>query len=249
MIKSLLIAFAMYSKVPMPFVKWEKENMKYVLALFPLVGVLEGVFFLMFWKAAMIFKMAPLLRGAGLFIIPLLYTGGIHMDGFMDVLDAKASHQDRRFKLAVLKDSHVGSGAVIGAIMFSIVYTAALVQFDNVKQVLLMDVAFVMIRAYSALSLACFKNARGEGLAMTFSDAAEICVTRTILVLFVLICVLGMIYISHSMGIVVAAAGFVVFLYYRLSSHDEFGGVTGDLAGYFLELCELIIAIIVALAV
>ena len=42
MIKSLLIAFAMYSKVPMPFVKWEKENMKYVLALFPLVGVLEG---------------------------------------------------------------------------------------------------------------------------------------------------------------------------------------------------------------
>lgn len=91
MIKSLLIAFAMYSKVPMPFVKWEKENMKYVLALFPLVGVLEGIFFLMFWKAAMIFKMAPLLRGAGLFIIPLLYTGGIHMDGFMDVLDAKAS--------------------------------------------------------------------------------------------------------------------------------------------------------------
>ena len=36
---------------------------------------------------------------------------------------------------------------------------------------------------------------------------------------------------------VAGAAG--VFLYYRVMSWRKFGGITGDLAGYFLQLCEL----------
>ena len=36
----------------------------------------------------------------------------------------------------------------------------------------------------------------------------------------------------------VAAAG-LSFLYYRLMSYREFGGATGDLAGYFVQVCEL----------
>ena len=29
------------------------------------------------------------------------------------------------------------------------------------------------------------------------------------------------------------------FVYYRIESYRRFGGITGDLAGYFLQLCEL----------
>ena len=49
-------------------------------------------------------------------------------------------------------------------------------------------------------------------------------------------------------GAAVAAAA-LVFLYYRLMSLHQFGGITGDLAGYFLQLCELAIPLAAVLAV
>ena len=33
-----------------------------------------------------------------------------------------------------------------------------------------------------------------------------------------------------------------MFGYYKWMSQQKFGGITGDLAGYFLQLCELWIA-------
>ena len=40
--KSLLIAFAMYSKVPMPRVDWEKRALSWAMCFFPLVGAVIG---------------------------------------------------------------------------------------------------------------------------------------------------------------------------------------------------------------
>ena len=37
-IKSICVAFSMYSKIPMPRVEWNEKNMKYAMCFFPLVG-------------------------------------------------------------------------------------------------------------------------------------------------------------------------------------------------------------------
>ncbi|MGM9936265.1 MAG: adenosylcobinamide-GDP ribazoletransferase, partial [Candidatus Ornithomonoglobus sp.] len=42
MINSLIIAFSMYSRIPMPRVEWREESMKYVMCFFPLIGVIIG---------------------------------------------------------------------------------------------------------------------------------------------------------------------------------------------------------------
>lgn len=55
-----------------------------------------------------------LLRGAVGALLPILVTGGIHMDGFMDTSDALASWQSPEKRLEILKDSHVGAFAVLG---------------------------------------------------------------------------------------------------------------------------------------
>jgi len=52
-----------------------------------------------------------------------------------------------------------------------------------------------------------------------------------------------------SGGVLGAAALFgavLAFLYYRRMVFREFGGVTGDLAGYFLQLCELFMVLAAA---
>ena len=45
------------------------------------------------------------------------------------------------------------------------------------------------------------------------------------------------------------AAAFAVFGYYRWRSYREFGGITGDTAGYFLTLCEGAMAVAAAVSV
>ena len=36
------VAFAMYSKIPMPMADWNKENMKYTFCFFPFIGLVIG---------------------------------------------------------------------------------------------------------------------------------------------------------------------------------------------------------------
>lgn len=46
----------------------------------------------------------------------LLVNGGIHMDGFMDTIDALSSHKSRDDKIRILDDPHTGAFAIIYAI-------------------------------------------------------------------------------------------------------------------------------------
>ena len=41
-INSFFIALSMYSRIPVPRVDWEKENMRYAMCFFPMIGVVIG---------------------------------------------------------------------------------------------------------------------------------------------------------------------------------------------------------------
>ena len=60
----------------------------------------------------------------GLAII-LLVTGGIHMDGYMDTMDALHSYGSREKKLEILKDSHIGAFAVIMTVLYVLIAAGA----------------------------------------------------------------------------------------------------------------------------
>lgn len=81
-----------------------------------------------------------------------------------------------------------------------------------------------------------------------FSDGAEKQITRVVLVLYMLLAGGGMVALSPRLGGAAVLMGVLVFAYYRYKSYKEFGGITGDLAGWFLELCELFMGLSVVLA-
>ncbi|MBQ3575004.1 MAG: adenosylcobinamide-GDP ribazoletransferase, partial [Clostridia bacterium] len=43
MIRSFIIAFSTYSKIPMPHVDWSEENKRYSMCFFPLIGAAVGL--------------------------------------------------------------------------------------------------------------------------------------------------------------------------------------------------------------
>ena len=172
LIRSFLIAFSTYSRIPVPQVEWNEENRRYAMCFFPLVGLVTGLILWGWLALCDALKGGALLRGAVAALLPLLITGGIHMDGYMDTIDALASWQPKEKRLEILKDSHTGAFAVMGCAGYLLLSTAL---FSEAKAAdgLKLACVFVVSRALSALALTVFRSARPEGMLDEFSAAAQ----------------------------------------------------------------------------
>ena len=125
-IRELLAAFSLYSRIPMPPVRFEKGEGRRAILFLPLVGaviggVVYGALMLNRLLGLPIFVLMILLT-----VIPLVLTGGFHLDGFLDVEDALSSCQDKEKKLQILKDPHIGAFAVIRFSLFGLLWLGAL---------------------------------------------------------------------------------------------------------------------------
>jgi adenosylcobinamide-GDP ribazoletransferase len=243
---SLLVAFSMYSAFPVPNVPWSERRMRYAMCFFPLIGAAEGVILLLFLR---VFAGAgQLFLSLGGTALPLLLTGGIHMDGYLDVTDARRSFGSREEKLRIMKDPHLGAFAVIGAAVYLLLYTAGfselaaperLLAEGGFRGVYALAGLFAAERALSGLSLMIFPMAKKDGLAVTFSAGADRGRVRVVLILWVILSAVWMVRMGGTAGILCLLAAFVSFLRYRQIAVRDFGGTTGDLAGWFLERTEL----------
>ncbi|MBE5979779.1 MAG: adenosylcobinamide-GDP ribazoletransferase [Paenibacillaceae bacterium] len=243
---SMMIAFSMYSRIPVPQVQWTKERMKYAMCFFPLIGAVIG---LMEYGAILLFRTMgfPFLAQILPVVIPVAVTGGIHMDGLLDVIDAKSSHGETEKKLEILKDPHTGAFAIIGCGIYFLLYLAFFMEMRPVM-IPAFCITFVITRALSGLSVVTFPMAKKSGLAAAFSDGAHKRVVGTVMVLYLIISLLAVWLLTGAPAVSgVFAISFVVFLYYYHMSKREFGGITGDLAGYFLQVLEL--ALVMGLAI
>ena len=237
-LRALVIAFSMYSQIPMPQFTWQDKEMKYAFCFFPWVGAAIGGITMFWWWFCGKFSVGNVAFAMIGTAIPLAVTGGFHVDGFMDTMDALGSWGDKEKKLEILKDSHNGAFAVIGICCY---FTGSLGVWSEIRTEMLPVVAagYVISRALSGLAVMTFPAARGSGLVKTFQDGAQKKAVRFTMIVY-LILVAGYLYICSPVGMVVLLiiAG-VVFGYYYRMSRKQFGGVTGDLAGYFLQICEL----------
>ena len=239
---SLAIAFSMYTKLPMPRVEWSKENMRYVMCFFPLIGAVIGaMIFLWNWIAGYL-SISHVFYTAVIVLIPLILTGGIHMDGFMDTTDALRSYQPMEKKLEILKDPNAGAFAVIACVGYYLLSYAT--WYDvTLTELPVLAVGFILSRAFSGLAIVTFPLAKNSGLAATFSNEANKKLTRGVMLVFLLVCTVGMLLINWRLGGICLIVALLTYLYYYRMSVKEFGGITGDLAGYFLQLCELVMVV------
>ena len=82
--ETVLVAFAMFSALPVPQPVWNERNMRFALCAFPLVGVFCGGGWWAWSELCAFWNLPDILRGAGLCLIPVFLTGGIHLDGYAD---------------------------------------------------------------------------------------------------------------------------------------------------------------------
>ena len=232
-LQTMAVAFAMFSALPVPQFTWNSKNMRYALCAFPLIGGVIGAL----WSLCGALPLPDMIRAGGFCLIPVLVTGGIHLDGYADTSDALSSYGNREKKLEILKDPHCGAFAVIRLCSYFLAYFALCTAVQFTPRIgLCWTLALVLERALSGLAIASFPLARNTGLAHTFASAADRKAVRSVLLVLAGLLCAALVLLG---GGALVLAALLVFWRYRVVSDQQFGGITGDLAGWFLQKAEL----------
>ena len=248
-IRGMIIAFSIYSKIPVPIFNWKDEDMKYHLIFFPWIGAVIGGL-LCGWSFLSeyfsIGRIAYVLIG---FAIPIIVTGGFHVDGYMDTCDALKSYKPKEEKLKILSDPHIGAFAVISFATVSAIYIAAFSEIGK-KGIPVFAFSFVISRCLSGLSVLTFRNAKDTGMLHTFSktgEKAKKAVITALIIQFFLCCIF-MVKLDLILGVALSVTSCLCLILYRQKMIRQLGGITGDTAGYFVVMTETCMAVVAAIA-
>lgn len=247
MFDSLKIAFATYSRIPTPLADWNEHSMKYAMCFFPLVGVVLALLSGLTWLVLTRLGLHAFFIASCLTALPIVLTGGIHLDGYFDTQDALHSYAPQERKLEILKDPHIGAFAAIYGLLYILsvlaCWTETATRPTAAQALPCICWGFVLSRILSGLSVVIFPKARKDGMVRAMADAADRHVVRILTAEFIAAGVL--LFMSTLLGstpllyplVTLLMAG-LSFWWYRRQILPIFGGTTGDLCGYFLCNCE-----------
>ncbi len=238
--ESFLIALSMYSTIPVKCPNWNPKNLRYALVFFPSVGLIYSLGIWLAWLACTALSLSGVIYAVLCILALVFITGGIHIDGFCDTADALYSRREREEKLRILKDPNCGPFAIFSVITVFIVHFGGFYEIyscGKIENIGLLAGGFVISRCLSALSLTKFPIAPTSSLAKIFGENA----CRSVSV--ILMCEIAatafvLIYFFGVKAVILTAVSAAAFTYYYFMQKKQFGGVTGDLAGFFLVICE-----------
>jgi adenosylcobinamide-GDP ribazoletransferase len=167
-------------------------------------------------------------------VLYILLTGGLHLDGLGDTFDGLFSNRSRERMLEIMRDSRVGTNAVLAIGCVLLLNTVLLSGSPIIKVLLLMPVAG---RVGSVVGAGVSTYARrGEGLGKSFID---VCGWKEI-VMGVLVG--GIIFFAAAgvKGLVLTGIAAISALVLVKFFSRKIGGATGDILGAVCELNQTV---------
>ena len=136
----------------------------------------------------------------------------------------------------VLGEFAVSAGWFVAEV---VLYMAFVYEIHSLDALLPLCPVYILSRSMSALCAVNMPNARKSGMLSAYTkDAKKIIVNITMTVVSIASAVL-MIIISPVSGGVAVGMGMLWAVLYCILAKKEFGGVTGDTSGFFLQVFEL----------
>ena len=239
--RSVALAFSLFSRLPAPKVRWEPESMRYALAALPLVGLVIGAALGGWaWVCGALAFGKPLFA-AGMTLLPLLVSGGIHMDGFCDTVDALSSHASPERKREILKDPHTGAFAVVGAGAYLLAAFALYTELPQTPRAILLACLIPACSRAAGALISFFSASDGAGLLHALRGAAETRAAVAALFVWSALLTAGLAAVSPLVGVGTALLAIVCALLTLRMAKKQFGGMSGDIAGFCIQVCELVL--------
>ena len=237
------LAIALLTRIPMPHRDDVTPNgMARAQRAFPLVGAIIGLAIGLFARCLLAIGIPELAAAALALGAGAALTGALHEDGLADVGDGFGGGRDRETKLAIMRDSRLGTyGALVLLVSFAAKFSA-LASLPITEIIPALIVAHTLARAALPVLAANMPFARDDGLAKSAGrpDSASTIIAVAIGVVIALLC-LPFWEAVLALLVTAAAATAMAVLAWR-----QIGGVTGDVFGAAEQVAET--AILLALA-
>ncbi|MGI6142329.1 MAG: adenosylcobinamide-GDP ribazoletransferase [bacterium] len=209
---------------------------------FPVVGLLIGSCLgLVYFFTA--FHFSPLVAAASVVIGELVLTSGLHLDGFIDTVDALASCKDRDTTLKIFKDPHTGAKGVLAVFALLLAKFVLLPEFTLPGIYRVLIVMPVVGRWTQVWAMALFPYARNNGLGTSFTAISNWW-HLGLATLFTLLAA-GLLLGPAGLGAMLAVGILAYACCHGLTK--RLGGLVGDIYGALCETSELFFLLLMAL--
>jgi len=210
---------------------------------FPVIGAGVGAFGALVYWLAHAFDLDPFICGVFAVASTLLLTGGLHEDGLADTADGFGASASRERKLAIMRDSQIGTYGAAALVLSLMLRIGALASLANPALV-----AAALIAAHSGARAAMLvfmrtvRSARDDGLSAeagipTQSGSfAAVAIGAVVLLL------------CFGLGATLAASLLLAGTGAALAwlSVKQIGGQTGDVLGAYEQTAEIAILLVAA---
>jgi adenosylcobinamide-GDP ribazoletransferase len=240
----LIVALAFYTRLPF---QHDRANSGEELATAswaaPIAGLVVGAIGALAYGLAHAVGLGPL-PAAGLVIVAtLVVTGALHEDGLADTADAFGAGATPQTRLAIMRDSRIGTFGACALILSLGLRWAALASLAGpARAAAALIAAHAAARAMPPLLMWVTPPARPDGLSATAGlPPAESVAAAALLGLAALLLGLG-----FGRGLLAAALLAACLLAIRGLALNKIGGQTGDVLGALEQVCEIVVLLVAA---
>lgn len=223
-------------------------NMSRTLKYYPVVGLIIGAALILLIFILQMFAQYHTFYIAGLAVTFWVFiTGGLHLDGVADMADAWVGGLgDKEKTLTIMKDPVCGPFGVMAIVFMIFLKIILIFELLNINYYLILIPPLIArIGVVVLLMVTPYVREQGMGsklISIEQKQKNSISVIIFFILGFVLLSVLASIAISLFVALIS-----VLFAYlYRMKVIQRLGGVTGDVAGAFIEYMELIVLFSIA---
>ena len=225
----------------------EESDLARSMSYFPLIGFLVGFILVNADKLFVFIALPQTISTLLILVIAVLITRALHIDGLADTLDGMMGGRDQASRLAIMKDSRLGTAGALGIVLSLLMKYLCLNNLIESDRVAALLIAPALGRWSQTFMVFNTSYARVEGMGRAF---------------------VGHLRTSGLVAASLLAAGLTAFVVVRLDIHTallcisilcgvllmtyvgkrylirKLGGITGDAIGAVNELNEILVLFI-----
>ena len=228
----LLAAFGLLTRLPIPMIPGPMRGAGTVWA-WPLVGAAVGAFAATVAYTALAFGATAGTAAALILVAQVMLTGAMHEDGLADSADGLWGGWDKARRLAIMKDSHIGSYGVMALVLVGLLRWSALGVICEQGGIWALVAVGAISRVPMALLMALLPNARSGGLSQSVGRPSA----EGALLALGLGVAIGVVFLGGG-GIWLAVWAALPCLALARVARAKIGGQTGDILGASQQLAE-----------
>ena len=228
----LILALQFFTRIPVgKEVSFNEKNIGRSLFFLPFIGLIIG------WIAALpiiaLHSTSKIIASLLSIIVIAAFTGGLHLDGLADTFDGFLSGRKRERVMEIMKDSTLGAFGALALVFLILFKFVAVYELPAVAWIGI-PLSLANARLVAGYVILAKRNAREDGLGVLFKSSAA---GRNIFMAGVIY--IGIIMFINPWYMLPLVGSLVVGEAMTLWSYKKIDGLTGDVYGAIIEMCEV----------